>query len=162
MDSFENKREIKPEKYEIIELNNYSDLQILIVFQMLIIIFLCGFMTILLKVSYSTNKDEIFQFISKGFIFGLGILFFILFLFIIFTFYTWIQDKIRVLDVNEYELAISEIKKLYENDKISNKKMIKTADSLKKSHDKFLKVREEKENNIKNFEKNYSYSKSKG
>ena len=40
--------------------------------------------------------------------------------------------------------------------------MIKTADSLKKSHDKFLKVREEKENNIKNYEKNYSYSKSKG
>ena len=25
MDSFENKREIKPEKYEIIELNDYSD-----------------------------------------------------------------------------------------------------------------------------------------
>ena len=85
MDSFENKREIKPEKYEIIELNDYSDFFTLIAFQMFIIIFLCGFMTTLLKVSYPTNKDEIFQFISKGFIFGLGILFFILFLFIIFN-----------------------------------------------------------------------------
>ena len=47
MDSFENKREIKPEKYEIIELNDYSDFFTLIAFQMFIIIFLCGFMTTL-------------------------------------------------------------------------------------------------------------------
>lgn len=162
MDNFVNKREIKPEKYEIIELNNYSDFFTLIAIQVFIILFFCGYASVLLKIFYSVNAEEIFQFISKGFIFGLSILFFFIFLFIIITIFTWIKDKIRILDVNEYELAISDIKKLYKNEKISYNKMIKTADSLKKSHDKFLRVREERENNIKNLEKNYSYYKSKG
>ena len=161
MDRYEPNREIKPEKYEIIELNNYSEFFTLIAFQVAISVFFCIFVWIMLKVSNSTNKDEFLQFISYGFIFGLGILFFLLFLFIIFMIVTWIKDKVRVLDINEYNIAITEIERLYNNDKISKKKMFKTADSLKKSHDKFSKVKDEKENNIKNLKKKYLYSENK-
>lgn len=113
-------------------------------------VFFCIFVWIMLKVSNSTNKDEFLQFISNGFIFGLGISFFVLFLFIIVMIVTRINDKVRVLDINEYNLAITEIERLYNNDKISEKKMFKTADSLKKSHDKFLKVKYESNSFLSN------------